>query len=127
MSKRSEVEWEQWEFPLEGAFQAHVLKRLKPHSVHIAVVKVTKANINGVSDILLCVDGRYVAIELKVGSNSPTFHQKEFLKSVAVAGGVCGVAWNWKEVKDIIKRAGYDMDVSRADKGGVDGETKVAK
>jgi len=43
---------------------------------------------NGTSDILACVDGRFVAIEAKAGDNKPTALQVEYLARVEAAGGV---------------------------------------
>ncbi|MFA7557206.1 MAG: hypothetical protein WCZ20_05335 [Hydrogenophaga sp.] len=43
---------------------------------------------NGTSDILACVDGRFVAIEAKAGDNKPTALQVEYLERVEAAGGL---------------------------------------
>lgn len=43
---------------------------------------------NGVSDIVACYQGMYIAIECKAGKNKLSELQKVFLESVAAAGGL---------------------------------------
>lgn len=43
---------------------------------------------NGVSDIIVCYEGLYVAIECKAGKNTLSELQKVFLEKVAAAGGL---------------------------------------
>ena len=52
----------------------------------------------GTADILVCFNGRYVAIECKVGDNKPTKLQNEFLSSVREAGGIAFAAWSIEDV-----------------------------
>ena len=102
-----------WKYKREtgpAGLQAYVVKHLAGHKPSIVVVKVTKANVNGVSDLLLCVLGKFVAIELKVEDNKPTLQQIAFLKNVKAADGITGVAYTWGEVKRIIMEAGYDCN-----------------
>ena len=42
---------------------------------------------NGVSDIIVCYEGLYIAIECKAGKNTLSELQKMFLEKVAAAGG----------------------------------------
>lgn len=114
--KRTEEEWEDWKFPYENkgknSLQAYVIKRITPHK-DIKLVKVMKANESGVSDLLFCVRGRFVAIELKIDNNTPTDLQKQFLEDVERAGGIVGVAYTWGEVKTILAKAGYLFDYTK--------------
>jgi len=43
---------------------------------------------NGVSDIVVCFEGKYVAIECKAGKNTLSELQKVFLEKVSAAGGL---------------------------------------
>jgi len=107
--KRTEREWETHQFPRESALQAYVMKRLKAlPNTHF--FKVADRFTSGISDIIGCVNGRFVAIELKVGYNKPTALQKAFLKLIEKAGGVSGVAYTWGDVKDILRKAGYKFE-----------------
>lgn len=109
MRKYTETDWEEKKFSREtgsSGLQIYVLKRLRQLD-NVVPVKVMQANEDGVSDILLCVNGRYVAIELKVGNNKPTKKQLSFLDKVLSAGGVVGVAYTWGDVKKILRMADY--------------------
>jgi len=43
---------------------------------------------NGTPDILACLDGKFIGIEAKAGSNKPTELQLHNLKCIAEAGGL---------------------------------------
>ena len=57
----------------------------------------------GVSDLLICLDGKFIAVELKTGKNKPTPLQAEFLSGVEKAGGHSFVCWSLEEVKKVIE------------------------
>lgn len=57
----------------------------------------------GVADILLCINGRFVAIELKVAPNKPTELQLSFLEKVENAKGSGHVAYTFEEYKQIVE------------------------
>lgn len=56
----------------------------------------------GVSDILLCKQGRFVAIELKVGYNKPTKLQEKFIDNIKASGGFGFVCYSLDEVKECL-------------------------
>ena len=57
----------------------------------------------GVSDILACIKGRFVAIEVKRPGNKPTAVQLQFIKAVNSIGGLAFWADNLQDVKDKLK------------------------
>ncbi|MBN2377040.1 MAG: VRR-NUC domain-containing protein [Sedimentisphaerales bacterium] len=59
----------------------------------------------GVSDLIGLVNGRFVAIELKVGSNKPTKLQSFFICTVKQAGGIAEVCYTLDEVKAVWEKA----------------------
>lgn len=59
----------------------------------------------GVSDMLCCYEGRYIAIEHKVGNNTPTLLQLDFLERVEKAGGIGGVSYSVEESVQIVEKA----------------------
>lgn len=105
--ERSERTYDKKVFKNESEFQAYVTKRLKalPRSI-LTIFKCMKANRMGVSDLILCCKGRYVAIELKHKGNTPSEHQKLFIEDIRESGGIGEVAWTWKDVKEILEKAG---------------------
>ena len=52
----------------------------------------------GTSDIIACVDGRFVAIECKAGKNKPTKLQADFLQNISERGGIAIVAYSVEDV-----------------------------
>jgi hypothetical protein len=113
ISKRNtkESQYNKKVFDNEAKFQTYVLKRLKQLPKNrLKVFKTMKSNEMGVSDLILCVDGKFVAIELKHKGNQPTEHQRLFIEAIRLSGGLAGCAWSWADVKYIIDSAGFDID-----------------
>lgn len=65
----------------------------------------------GVSDILMCYNGLFISIEMKVGSNKPSDQQLKFMKSVQQrGGGLSFVCWSCEEVKTVMRCVTETMD-----------------
>lgn len=59
----------------------------------------------GISDFILCVNGIFVAIELKADDGKPSPHQNLFIAQVQRSHGVAGVAYTMAEVKALVEEA----------------------
>ena len=72
----------------EKQFEAKIKKFLKSH--HIWFTKIWGGGFQkaGIPDILACVNGRFVAIELKGSSGKPTELQKYNIKKINESNGV---------------------------------------
>ena len=57
----------------------------------------------GVSDILACIKGRFVAIEVKRPGKKPSDLQERFLDAINTIGGVAFWADNLNDVKEKLK------------------------
>lgn len=57
----------------------------------------------GVSDILACIRGRFVAIEVKKPGNKPSALQENFISAINSIGGFAFWADNLQDVKDKLK------------------------
>ena len=57
----------------------------------------------GVSDILACIKGRFVAIEVKRPGNKPSAVQLQFIEAINSIGGLAFWADNLQDVKDKLK------------------------
>lgn len=57
----------------------------------------------GVSDILACIKGRFVAIEVKRPGKKPSALQAQFITAVNNIGGIAFWADNLQDVKDKLK------------------------
>lgn len=98
-------------FKLEKDFQKYVMdyiKRLQSigFMIHGTVIPGNGMAKRGVSDVLLCVDGKFVAMELKNGdtSYSATPSQLAYIRSIENAGGKGGVYNTFEEVYNDLSR-----------------------
>ena len=57
----------------------------------------------GVSDILACVNSKFVAIEVKKKGRLPTEAQGRFLQNIRDAGGIAGVCRSIDDVVELLK------------------------
>lgn len=71
----------------------------------IAFYKASDRYNKGVSDLILCVSGIFVGVELKAENNTASPHQKLFISMVIQAGGVGGVCYTLGEVKTLVEEA----------------------
>ena len=55
----------------------------------------------GVADLLVCCDGHFCAVEVKMPKKKATKNQMAFLNSVRMAGGRAGVAKNLEQARQI--------------------------
>lgn len=58
----------------------------------------------GIPDIIGVMNGKFIAIELKVKGRKPSTLQKVTLNRIEKNGGEAYVAWSLKEVIDIIEK-----------------------
>jgi len=91
---------------LESEVQARILEFLRAQE-NLVVIKVIVATTNGIADILVCYQGRFIAIEVKRDKyTKPDPLQVEFLNDVIEAGGQAIVTDNINDVKLILE---YDV------------------
>ena len=64
------------------------------------VIKTSDRFTAGIPDILICMEGRFIALELKVGKNKPTKIQDYHLRKIRKAGGYSQVIYTFEEFKD---------------------------
>lgn len=60
----------------------------------------------GISDFLVCLDGKFVAIEIKRPGHHMTPKQELFQHEVRAAGGIAFVAYS---VDDVVRELGLDV------------------
>lgn len=64
----------------------------------------------GVSDLLVCYKGRFVAIEVKLPGGKPTDKQSAFLAEIVAAQGVAGTARTIEEALAHLKQVDTDIE-----------------
>ena len=60
----------------------------------------------GVPDIIACVNGRFVAFEVKTQTGKSTKLQKATIKKILAAGGVAAVVRSVDEVRAVLETSG---------------------
>ena len=60
---------------------------------------------SGVPDIIACVNGQFLAVECKAGTNKPTALQVREIENIRLAGGRAIVAneENWEMVRPLVR------------------------
>ena len=58
----------------------------------------------GVPDILACIKGKFVAIEVKKPGEKPKPHQVAFIDAINKKGGLAFYSDNLDKVKDVLKK-----------------------
>ena len=108
--KYTQEQRDKLEFRLEKDFQRYVVKILRGiEGLCLFNIHGDRYNV-GIPDLLGCYAGKFFAIELKIKNNKPTELQKVRLQEIETAGGVQGVAYNWGDVKEILKKVGLRLD-----------------
>lgn len=80
----------------EAKIQARILRELKKRNIY--AIKVIIANKNGVPDIICCVDGKFVGIEVKTPRGRVSAVQEFHIRLINAAGGEAFVARSWEDV-----------------------------
>jgi hypothetical protein len=77
------------------------LKRLKSQGQPVWWMKVHGHGFQsaGVPDLILCLAGRLLGLELKAGRNKPTALQCEVMKRIEAAGGRACAVWTLEEAQ----------------------------
>lgn len=87
---------------LEKDLQKKIIDLL--HSKGAWTVKTITCNKSGVPDILACLDGRFIAIEVKNpnGKGVTSALQKRNIKQINRAGGISAVVISVEEVEELL-------------------------
>lgn len=87
----------------EKSIQTYILKKLReiPDSWWI---KPTTTNLKGCPDIIGCLEGLFISIEVKDIKGKPSTAQEYQGKLIKTAGGIHILASSWKNVDVIISK-----------------------
>lgn len=59
----------------------------------------------GVPDILMCVKGIFIAVELKIAPNTPTELQERYIERIRNAKGLAVVIYEFEDFKSLVNYA----------------------
>ena len=71
----------------EAKVKAKIKAILKAHGAYYAMPIGTGLGNSGVPDFLICVNGRFIAVEAKAGKGKPTALQEKNLREIREQGG----------------------------------------
>ena len=99
----------------EREVQRDIIKYIKLQGWY--VIKVIKGNENGIHDLLACIDGKFVSIEVKAEQfakdpfKQASEWQKRHLKAVNAAGGISMVVATLEQFKTALTQdlSSYDF------------------
>jgi hypothetical protein len=97
--------------PIEAAFQKRVLKFLKdlPNTYYF---KKEAASIRGIPDIIACIGGVFVALELKRSSKCRATELQQYnIMMIGAANGFACVCYpeNWDDVKRVLTKYSLEL------------------
>ena len=100
--------------PLESKIQKDIIKYLKTVPNLKYIKKDAGAySTSGISDLLICYRGQFIAIEVKRPGEHPTPLQLKFLNDILMAGGGNYVAYDVEMVKRIVNTvAGFSIVIN---------------
>lgn len=89
----------------EGKVKDKVVSILKSEEVYYFFPATHGYGRSGVPDIIACVNGQFIAIECKAGTNKPTALQVREIEAIRRANGVAVVAneENWEMVRNLVR------------------------
>ncbi len=90
----------------ESKIQEDVIEYLTSRGAYVVKIHVGSYQTQGVSDIVCCYRGRYIALELKRPNEEPTRLQEYRIEQTINAGGIAKVVSSVEEVKEVL----YDID-----------------
>jgi hypothetical protein len=95
--------------PLESSFQRKVLTFLK-HLPNTYYFKKEAVAIRGIPDIICCINGIFVALELKRSiKHKATELQQYTIELIKYSGGIAMVTHpqNWEDVQNLLQELAY--------------------
>lgn len=118
--KMNEEMAEVFVFRLETHLQHYIQERLGNAGIYW--IHISDKSMSGIPDLIMCIKGFFIAVELKVGKNTASELQKSEIKKIIKSKGVAGVAHTWGEFKDVVNDAIYELGQAPIEWGVNDGE-----
>ena len=94
--------WKRYIMRSEQQIQKEIITYLK--SIGAYTFKTISSNRGGIPDVIACIDGKFIALEIKRPGREATPLQKLEIQKIINAGGVAVVVSSIYEVKTILKR-----------------------
>jgi Holliday junction resolvase len=92
----------------ESALQTRILEYLKGYGCYCVNVHGSSYGSKGTPDILVCCNGKFIAIETKVGKNVTSAAQEIHHERIKKAGGVVIVPYTFNEFLELFIKVVQD-------------------
>lgn len=86
----------------ESNFQKKCIDYLKKNRIYYINQYGNGRTGKGTPDVTCCINGRYVAFELKVEGNTPSPAQVIRMKKIRESGGCAYAVWTFNDFKEIV-------------------------
>ena len=93
----------------ENVLQRDIIRFCSTNNIYCINIYGSGMTAKGVPDLILCINGKFVAFECKVGNNTPQIDQVINGKRIKKCGGLWFVPYSLDEAITIIKnvKGGY--------------------
>ena len=88
---------------LESDLQDKCISHAKNMGVYTIRIQPDGFGLKGIPDLIMCIDGKFVGVELKVGNNTKSPAQRIQAKRIQKAGGLVYEVRTLNEFKKLIK------------------------
>ena len=86
----------------ETKLKNKVIKCLQSLGSEVWFYKTNDRFRSGILDFILCINGKFYSLELKVGKNKPTRLQEHTILKITSSGGIAQVCYSLEDVKNIL-------------------------
>lgn len=87
----------------ERAITKAIVAYLRSEGAWPVKIHVSPQQLAGTPDILVCVDGRFVALEVKTAKGRVTPLQEKRLEDIRQAGGIAAVVRSVDDVREVLE------------------------
>ena len=84
----------------ESEIQSKCTEYLRAKGIYYK--KIVLANSGGTPDIFACINGKFIAFEIKAEKGKPTELQLYNQRKIKECGGECHIVYNFKHFKEIV-------------------------
>lgn len=87
----------------ETALVDKIRKELGRRGIYTIKIHGDPYQPKGEADLICCVEGRFVALEVKVDGNEPSTLQEYTMKLIRQSGGTAAAVWSVEEAIEAVK------------------------
>ena len=94
----------------ERAIKAGIVRMLRDRGAYVVVTHGTAYGVVGVPDLLVCLNGQFLGLEVKTPVGRATVMQERQLAEIVKAGGIGSVVRSVAEAETLTGKKSYEPD-----------------